>query len=219
MMNSSVYNAERKTATVASGAQWGKVYKDLHESADVYVTGGRNGLVGVGGFLLGGGNSYYTGLNGFGCDTVTNFEVVLANGTVVNANAQDNSDLWKALKGGGPNFGLVTHVELETMPARDLAYGNRIVAGNQSDAVTSAVVAFTDRSVGQPQDHMFAFYMHNTAVSEDIAILLVTADVEGDLNTTAFNNFTKIPAMTESWALVPLEEAASPGDLIVDGMK
>lgn len=33
------------------------------------------------------------------------YKVVLANGSLVNANATSNSDLWWALKGGGNNFG------------------------------------------------------------------------------------------------------------------
>ena len=219
MMNSSSYNTETKTARVPAGARWGKVYEQLHESAGVYVTGGRNELVGVGGFLLGGGNSYFTGVNGFGCDTITSFEVVLANGTIINANAQQHSDLWRALKGGGPNFGLVTHFELETMPAADVAYGQRIVLSDYSQEVTSAVVGFTESSHEHPEDHMFAFYMHNAAISEGVVTMLITANVLGDMNTTGFDNFTEIPAVTESWKLATLEEAASSGDLILDGMK
>ena len=42
---------------------------------------------------------------GFGCDNVVNFEVVLANATIVNANATSNTDLFVALKGGGNQFG------------------------------------------------------------------------------------------------------------------
>jgi hypothetical protein len=42
---------------------------------------------------------------GFGCDSVINYEVVLVNGTVINANKDEHPDLWKALKGGGANFG------------------------------------------------------------------------------------------------------------------
>lgn len=45
---------------------------------------------------------------------MTNFEVVLASGEIVNANAQENSDLWIALRGGGNNFGVVTRFELRT---------------------------------------------------------------------------------------------------------
>lgn len=55
-------------------------------------------------YLLG-GLSYFTGTEGFAADTVKNYEVVLGDGSIVNANAKENPDLWWALKGGGNNFG------------------------------------------------------------------------------------------------------------------
>lgn len=45
---------------------------------------------------------------------MTNYEVVLSNGNIVNANATENSDLWRALRGGGNNFGIVTRYDLKT---------------------------------------------------------------------------------------------------------
>lgn len=42
---------------------------------------------------------------------VENWEIVLANGTVVNANANENADLWKAQKGGSGNLGFVTRID------------------------------------------------------------------------------------------------------------
>lgn len=67
-----------------------EVYSGL-ASTNVSVSGGREGIVGVGGFVLGGGNTFYTGRTGFACDSVVNYEVVLSSGEVVNANASANS--------------------------------------------------------------------------------------------------------------------------------
>lgn len=58
-----------------------------------------------------GGLSQFSSTEGLAADTVQNFEVVLGDGRVVNANAQENCDLWWALKGGGNNFGMV-HIML-----------------------------------------------------------------------------------------------------------
>ncbi|KAJ9484658.1 hypothetical protein VN97_g8714 [Penicillium thymicola] len=69
---------------------------------------------GVSGLLLGGGISYFNSDHGWGVDSVVNYEVVLANGTVYEANAQQNSDLYWALKGGAFNFGIVTRFDLTT---------------------------------------------------------------------------------------------------------
>lgn len=51
---------------------------------------------------------------GFSCDSVIGFEVVLASGEIVHANAEDNADLWNALKGGLNNFGIVTSFKMKT---------------------------------------------------------------------------------------------------------
>ena len=48
---------------------------------------------------------YIPSMYGLACDNVKSFEVVLANSTVVEANAASNPDLFFALKGGGPNYG------------------------------------------------------------------------------------------------------------------
>lgn len=55
-----------------------------------------------------GGLSYFSGTEGFAADTVKSYEVVLGDGCVVNASAEENPDLWWALKGGGNNFGKTT---------------------------------------------------------------------------------------------------------------
>lgn len=51
-----------------------------------------------------GGLSFFSSREGFICDNVVNYEVVLASGEIVNANAHKNTDLWGALRGGGNNF-------------------------------------------------------------------------------------------------------------------
>ncbi|KAK6074441.1 FAD binding domain-containing protein [Seiridium cupressi] len=110
-MNSTTYNSDMKIASIQPGSNWQAVYETLAPYG-VTVAGGRAGTVGVGGFITGGGNSFHSASHGFACDTVQNFEVVLANGSIVNANADDNADLWQALKGGSGNFGLITRFDL-----------------------------------------------------------------------------------------------------------
>jgi FAD/FMN-containing dehydrogenase len=66
------------------------------------------GDVGVGGLLLGGGMSFLSAQFGLACDHVLNYEVILANASIVNANATSNTDLFFALKGGGNQFGKPT---------------------------------------------------------------------------------------------------------------
>ena len=50
-----------------------------------------------------GGLSYFSARFGFVCDNVVNYEIVLASGEIVNANATSNPDLWVSLRGGSNN--------------------------------------------------------------------------------------------------------------------
>ena len=59
---------------VGAGATWGIVYKEL-DKVNKTVVGGRLTGVGVGGLLLGGGLSHFSGLHGWACDNVRNYEV------------------------------------------------------------------------------------------------------------------------------------------------
>jgi FAD/FMN-containing dehydrogenase len=101
-MNSTTYHPDNNTATILPGSRWLQVYETL-DALNVTVPGGRAGTVGVAGLINGGGNSFYAARKGMVCDNVLEFEIVLANGTIVYATNTTNSDLFKAQKGGGSN--------------------------------------------------------------------------------------------------------------------
>ncbi|KAG9255803.1 uncharacterized protein F5Z01DRAFT_558105 [Emericellopsis atlantica] len=119
-MSSVSLHEGQSIARVEAGAKWLDVYQHL-DGSGVQVAGGRNGNVGVGGLLVGGGISHFTTKHGWACDAVVNYEVVLANGSLVNANKRCNRDLFLALKGGGNNFGVVTRYDLATFPLGDIS--------------------------------------------------------------------------------------------------
>ncbi|KAL0929448.1 FAD binding domain-containing protein [Colletotrichum truncatum] len=147
-MNSTTYDPDTKLASIQPGAHWQTVYDTLAPHG-VAVTGGRAGTVGVGGFITGGGNSFHSASHGFACDQVANFEVVLANGSIVNANATSNSDLFQSLKGSGANLGLVTRFDMYVIEFPDkknpVVWGGNLVynltAGTE---VINALVDFTE---------------------------------------------------------------------------
>ncbi|BCR87423.1 uncharacterized protein ACHE_31410S [Aspergillus chevalieri] len=106
-----------------------KVYSRL-EKYGLAAVGGRPGDVGVGGLILGVGIPFFSSKYGFACDNVQQFEVVLTNSTPVNATATSHPDLFKALKGGGPNYRIVTHYTLYAI-STNIWY--HVVQYNESD--------------------------------------------------------------------------------------
>ncbi|RDW77834.1 hypothetical protein BP6252_05887 [Coleophoma cylindrospora] len=102
---------DKKLVDVGLGLTWLDVYRAL-DPFGLAVTGGRVPSVGVPGLLLGGGLSFQNSEHGLSCMGVVNYEVVLADGKIVQANPKENSDLFWALKGGCTNFGVVTKVEM-----------------------------------------------------------------------------------------------------------
>ncbi|KAJ5781184.1 hypothetical protein N7457_006344 [Penicillium paradoxum] len=106
---------DKKTVKVGPGHRWLDVYKGL-DVHGVTVAGGRVPHVGVPGLLLGGGLSFQNSEHALGCMNIVDYEVVLADSSIVHANATENKDLFWALKGGGTNYGIVTTLTMNTLP-------------------------------------------------------------------------------------------------------
>jgi len=194
LMKASTYNPQTTIASVQPGPRWADVYTSL-ESQGAIVAGGRDGDVGIGGFLTGGGNSYYTGRLGFGCDSVVNFEVVLADGCIINANRTSNSDLWKALKGGSGNFGIVTRFDMQALPSAPLWGGMRASNRTYGPQIADAIVNFTNDNVNNPQDAFIVEYTYTPAMFPEVVIAQLVVDTTNVANPPAFEEVQKIPTI------------------------
>jgi FAD/FMN-containing dehydrogenase len=109
------------TVTVGGGCTWG----DVDHATHVFGLATPSGIIsttGVGGLTLGGGVGHLTRKCGLSIDNLLSADVVLANGKFVKANADDNSDLFWAIRGGGGNFGVVTSFTFKLHPI-DTIYG------------------------------------------------------------------------------------------------
>ncbi|KAK6583768.1 hypothetical protein PZA11_003498 [Diplocarpon coronariae] len=115
-LNSTTISADRTTAYLSPGARW----MDAVEALEPYkkaVVGGR---------------------------LVQSYEVVLSNGTIVNANTDSNPDLFWALKGGGNQFGIVTRFTVNTVSIGQVWGGVRTYSRAATAQLLTATQDFTE---------------------------------------------------------------------------
>ncbi|KAL5339069.1 hypothetical protein BJX70DRAFT_364917 [Aspergillus crustosus] len=175
---------DKSTADLPLGLRWLDVYEEL-EPHGLAVPGGRIPSVGVPGLILGGGISFQNSQYGVGAMSVSNYEVVLADLTIVNANAQENTDLFWALKGGGPNFGIVTKITMDTIPNQIWSEG-RVYAPTAYDDLIAALLQYQE-SIESDDQATLIFQATNEAI---LLVLVYASPVE---NPSIFDPFFAVP--------------------------
>lgn len=161
-----------RRARAAGGATWG----DFDTETQVFglaTTGGLISDTGVAGLTLGGGIGWLTPSYGLACDNLASVNIVTAEGKLVTASAEENSELFWGLKGGGGNFGIATSFEFNVYPVGPILFGGMTLypldeaqavlrrfldfMANKMDEL-GALAAFTTTPDGQPVLALIAVY-------------------------------------------------------------
>jgi FAD/FMN-containing dehydrogenase len=190
-MRAVTVDPQQRRATAQGGATWADFDHET-QAFGLAVTGGLVSSTGLGGFTLGGGIGWLLRKHGLTCDNLVSADVVTADGRLVHASAEQHSDLFWALRGGGGNFGVVTSMEYALHPvgptvlggllffpgetARDVLLGWRELTASMPDELTSLVVfttappvPFLPESVhGTPIVAVGAMYCGAIDVGEDV---------------------------------------------------
>ncbi|HET6315524.1 MAG TPA: FAD-binding oxidoreductase [Chloroflexota bacterium] len=125
-------------------------------TADVAPKASRYGLslptgdvksVGIGGLTRGGGIGFLVRKHGMTIDHLMSIEMVTADGRLVTASADENPDLFWAVRGGGGNFGVVTAFEFRLAPV-NMIYGGAMIL----PATSEVLAGYLDYSLRAPEE-------------------------------------------------------------------
>jgi len=137
-----------RTARVEGGCNWGEV-NDALQPHGLAATGGFVSITGVSGLTLGGGLGWLVRKHGLALDNLLSAEVVLADGRLVTASAQENDDLFWAIRGGGGNFGVVTSFKFQAHPVGTVLAG---IVLHPATAAAEAIRRWRDLEATAPDE-------------------------------------------------------------------
>ena len=161
-----------RTARAQGGATWNEFNREtqLHGLA---TTGGVVSSTGIAGLTLGGGLGWLMGKHALALDNLLSAEVVLADGKVVTASAEQNPDLFWALRGGGGNFGVVTSFEYRLHQVGPMVTGG--IIGYPFAAAFDVLRHFRDVTASLPDElTVFGGLVHAPDGSgEKLAVLVL----------------------------------------------
>lgn len=127
-------NTADNTVRVGGGNVWGEVDHATHPFG-LAVPAGIISTTGVGGLTLGGGVGHLTRKFGLTIDNLLEADMVLADGSYVTVNADQNSKLYWAIRGGGGNFGVVTSFKFQAHPVKTVIGGPMLWPVDRSEEV------------------------------------------------------------------------------------
>ncbi|KAK7414984.1 hypothetical protein QQX98_006217 [Neonectria punicea] len=189
------YDRSKNVAYVKPGGEWNDVISPLDKEG-VTVVGGRLGIVGIGGYLLQGGISFLSAQYGLAADSIVGWELVTANGTIINVDASDQPELAVALRGSGSQFGIVTQFTIQTHPIGKVWGGLRIYDDSKTEEIFKALHEFVP---GNNKDEKVAIIVTNLfAVGSTRAfIIFYFYDGEKPPTSGAFADFLEIDSLID----------------------
>jgi len=122
------------TVRVGGGNLWGEVDHATHPYG-LAVPAGIISSTGVGGLTLGGGVGHLSRKYGLTIDNLLEADMVLADGSFVTVNAEQNTDLFWAIRGGGGNFGVVTSFKFQAHPVKTVIGGPTLWPVEQTEEI------------------------------------------------------------------------------------
>ncbi|GJJ15496.1 hypothetical protein Clacol_009774 [Clathrus columnatus] len=124
--------------TVGSGVPLNMLYQAAKTNGKTFVGGTAGTVAPAGGYVQGAGHSALSPIYGLAADNVLEFHIVTPNGDLVTANTESHSDLFWALRGGGPgSWGVIVNATFRTFPILNASHQRTtIIVNNTQDVRT-----------------------------------------------------------------------------------
>jgi FAD/FMN-containing dehydrogenase len=175
LMRTVIVDADARVARAEAGAR-GADFDRATQKHGLATTLGIVSDTGIAGLTLGGGIGWLMRKHGLACDNLLSVDLVTADGRLITASADENADLFWALKGGGGNFGIVTSFEYRLHPVGPTVFGGSVVfAREQRRAVLTAY-----RDLTQKAPDELTTYTAMTAGPDGSPVAAIAACYAGD---------------------------------------
>jgi len=152
-----------RTAYIAGGSLLGELDREAM-ALGLVTTAGTVSHTGVGGLTLGGGFGRLARRFGLALDNVKGIDIVTADGKFRHASAEQNPDLYWALRGGGGNFGVVTSFEFQLHPMQRQIIGGEVMF--PMERAREILRFYADFMLNAPDDLYCDAYMQRTMSGE-----------------------------------------------------
>src|ERR1700730_4759828 len=171
-------DARARVARAQGGVLW-KEYNRETQLHGLATTGGVVGSTGIAGLTLGGGLGWLMPKYGLALDNLRSAEMVMADGSVKRASADEHADLFWAIRGGGGNFGIAASLEYVVHPVGPIIAGG-LVAHPLAKA-TDVLKFFREQCASAPDELMLVAGLINAPDGSGAKLVAVVAAHCGSL--------------------------------------
>ncbi|KAI1735659.1 FAD binding domain-containing protein [Xylaria scruposa] len=204
-LNQVTFNANKTQVTIGGGSTVSNTINKAYAAGALVLTGNCN-CVGALGATLGGGYGNLMGMYGFAVDNVLSLRVVTADGNIRTVTAQSDPDLFWALRGAGPNLGIVTAATLKSSPASTADFqawrGDLVFTEDKLEDVVQAI----EELVLTPDTVIFLYLLADSTGAP--AVVASPFQYKGNATTgrAAFASLYALGPVADTTEVVPYNE-------------
>lgn len=213
-LNTVSFNKAKTQATIGGGAIINDTIKAANAAGALVLTGNCN-CVGTLGAILGGGYGNLMGDHGFGVDNVISMRVAIATGEVITVSKTSYPDLFWAMRGAGPNFGVVISATVNAWPAPDATDRTAWIMSMlfEPDQIADVAQAIQDLPL-RPEQNVYLYLVNSGNANNDPQIMVTGFLHRGTEETgrAAFAPLYALGPYSNSSAVTPYEQWNAAGD-------